>query len=484
MRTQGQTDLSMSPTFVRHNNNPPEFLQHPDSCSCLPCRLPRLHVLLMRLTSNTASSLALQGDLEAASSQFAEAHGVYKQLLKKTQIAFGKISTVNIGDSLKRSYLECLLQEGECLAWQAKWEAYAKIETEMMELISTMNSDYLSFNPRLLVQVEEQRVSVRMMREKQRWAERRAAEERELVAKMASTTLDCETPDEIEVTPGCDKASLSRIGKFYTALHIYFIENNANFVLGIGAPRKNMTSSLGVGDPEDLSKKLSNILSLIPEKEDSAGKCEEVDLKTPPVRKRVTRKPKLMIEELAIRTVRKMPKITITEESPTPRKFFKSKDKIDAENSPPNMVTPTIQAKKQSARSKSKSTTPDEYNMEATDIKPVSRSLKDIGKIKIFDDSQFKTPVKTSQNASSATTATKRSSRKVLPVIGETETPAASSSAKKSTRSSARKTVKTTSEEGPSREGSVRKSSRKTKTEEEVTPTVGTRSSRRALNRL
>lgn len=252
-----------------------------------------------------------------------------------------------------------------------------------------------------------------------------------------------------------------------------------------------MTSSLGVGDPEDLSKKLSSILSLIPEKEESAEKSEEVDLKTPPVRKRVPRKPKLEgIEELAIRTVRRMPKITITEESPTPRKFFKSKDKTDVENSPPNMVTPTIKApsaKKQSARTKSKSTTPDEYNMVAADLKPVSRSLKNIGKIQIFDDSQFKTPVKSSQNSTS-TTATKRSSRKVLPVIGETETPSASSSAKKSTRSSARKTVKTSSEEaateGPSREGSVRKSARKTKTEEAVTPTVGTRSSRRALNRL
>ena len=482
VRTQGQSDLSMSPTFVRHNNNPPEFLQHPDSCSCLPCRLPRLHVLLMRLTRNTASSLALQGDLEAASSQFAEAHSVYKQLKKKNQIASGKTATVNNGDSLKHSYLECLLQEGECLAWQAKWESYAKIETEMMELIGTMTSGYLSFNPRLLVQCEEQRVSVRMMREKQRRADNRATEERELVAKMASTTLDSETPEEIEVTPGCDKASLSRIGRSYTA---YLIEKRQTlYVLGIGAPRKNMSSSLGVGDPEDLSKKLSNILSLIPEKEESAEKCEEVDLKTPPVRKRVSRKPKLMIEELAIRTVRKMPKITITEESPTPRKFFKSKDKTDVENSPPNIVTPTIQEKKQSVRTKTKSTTPDEYNMEATDIKPVSRSLKNIGKIQIFDDSQFKTPVKTSESATSTSTATKRSSRKVLPVIGETETPAASSSAKKSTRSSVRKTAKTNSEEGPSKEGSVRKSSRKIKTEEEVTPTVGTRSSRRALNRL
>merc|ERR1712071_103176 len=108
----------------------------------------------------------------------------------------------------------------------------------------------------------------------------------------------------------------------------------------------------------------------------------------------------------------------------------------------------------QSVRTKSISSTPDEYNMVAADIKPVSRSLKNIGKIQIFDDSQFKTPVKTSQ-ISTATTATKRSTRKVLPVIGETEPPSASSSARKSTRSSARKTVKTSSEEavteGPSR---------------------------------
>ena len=252
-----------------------------------------------------------------------------------------------------------------------------------------------------------------------------------------------------------------------------------------------MTSSLGVGDAEDLSRKLTDILSLIPEKEESenAGKCEQLDLKTPPVKKRVPRKPKLMIEELAIRTVRKMPKITITEESPTPRKFFKSKDKVNLENSPPNMVTPTIQAPAsiRQARIKSKSSTPDEYSIEAAGTQTVSRSLKNIGKIQIFDDSQFKTPVKSSQNITS--TATKRSSRKALPVIGETDTPApaASSSTKKTTRSSARKTAKTSEEvvtEVPSREGSVRKSSRKTKTEEPITPTVGTRSSRRALNRL
>ena len=245
-----------------------------------------------------------------------------------------------------------------------------------------------------------------------------------------------------------------------------------------------MTSSLGVGDAEDLSRKLTDILSLIPEKEESenAGKCEELDLKTPPVKKRVPRKPKLMIEELAIRTVRKMPKITISEESPTPRKFFKSKDKVNLENSPPNMVTPTIQAPAsiRQARIKSKSSTPDEYSIEAAGTQPVSRSLKNIGKIQIFDDSQFKTPVKSSQNM---TSATKRSSRKALPVIGETDTPApvASSSTKKTTAKTSEEEV---ASEVPIREGSVRKSSRKTKTEEPITPTVGTRSSRRALNRL
>lgn len=221
VRTQGQTDLSMSPSLVRYNNNPPEFLQHPDSCSCLPCRLPRLHILLIRLMRNTASSLALQGDLEAAASQFSEAHGVYKQLIKKTQIAARNTDTEEHGDNLKLSYLECLIQEVECLAWRNKWDAYSKVETEMNELIATMTCGFLSSNPRLLVQVEEQRVSSRMMREKQGLAERRAKEETELVAKMASTTLDCEASEEIEVTPGCDKASLSRIGRFYSS---YFIK--------------------------------------------------------------------------------------------------------------------------------------------------------------------------------------------------------------------------------------------------------------------
>ena len=221
VRTQGQTDLSMSPSLVRYNNNPPEFLQHPDSCSCLPCRLPRLHILLIRLMRNTASSLALQGDLEAAASQFSEAHGVYKQLIKKTQIAARNTDTEEHGDNLKLSYLECLIQEVECLAWRNKWDAYSKVETEMNELIATMTCGFLSSNPRLLVQVEEQRVSSRMMREKQGLAERRAKEETELVAKMASTTLDCEASEEMEVTPGCDKASLSRIGRFYSS---YFIK--------------------------------------------------------------------------------------------------------------------------------------------------------------------------------------------------------------------------------------------------------------------
>ena len=274
-------------------------------------------------------------------------------------------------------------------------------------------------------------------------------------------------------------------------LHIFYYGNifPESFVLGIAAPRKNQTSSLGVGDPEDLSKKLSDILSLIPENGEGAVKDEELELKTPPVRKKVTRKPKLMIEELAIKSVRRLPKITVTEESPTPRKFFKSKDKTNLENSPPNIVTPSIQAQtKKQSRTKSKSTTPDVFTMEAEEVKLVNRSHKKPGKIQIFDDSQFKTPVKSSINVCEAsTTATKRSTRKTLPAIEETSTPAASST-KKSTRSSARKTVKTSSEESvtemPSREGSVRKSTRKTKPEELTTPTVGTRSSRRALNRL
>ena len=85
-------------------------------------------------------------------------------------------------------------------------------EAEMREVIASMSPGFLEANLRVLVQIEEQRASARMMREKKERAGRRAEEERELVARMSRSTLECETSEEIKVTPGCDKTSHSRIG--------------------------------------------------------------------------------------------------------------------------------------------------------------------------------------------------------------------------------------------------------------------------------
>ena len=99
-------------------------------------------------------------------------------------------------------------------------------------------------------------------------------------------------------------------------------------------------SSLGVGEPESLAKNLENILSLLSEEEGGEG-GKEIELKTPVMKKRIVRKPKLeeinikfpkALEELTSRTLKQLPKITISEESPTPRKFFKSKDMTNQGN--------------------------------------------------------------------------------------------------------------------------------------------------------
>ena len=91
-------------------------------------------------------------------------------------------------------------------------------------------------------------------------------------------------------------------------------------------------SSLGVGEPESLAKNLENILSLLSEEEGGEGGKEEIVLKTPVMKKRTGRKPKL--EEINF----KHPKaIAISEESPTPLpKFLKSKDMTNQENFTPD----------------------------------------------------------------------------------------------------------------------------------------------------
>ena len=197
------------------------------------------------------------------------------------------------------------------------------------------------------------------------------------------------------------------------------------------------------------------------------------------------------LEELTSRTLKQLPKITITEGSPTPRKFFKSKDKTNLENSPPDFRTPKLPASavKKGARSSSKTVKKD-LSMEPKEAKskqPV-KSLKSIGSFAIYDDSQCKTPLKDQGNDELARSASRgragaRSSKKALVESEELKTPAPSSGQRTSPRISARKKASSSpskeEERSPSlsaRRTTAKTSSRKTKSPnvEELLPSEKT----------
>merc|ERR1719300_2112713 len=109
-------------------------------------------------------------------------------------------------------------------------------------------------------------------------------EEIEIVNRMS--LLKCKEEDsQVSVTPECTRPAQTRLG----------------------TPKKNVTSSLGVGDPETLAKNLEDILSLLPE--------DGEDENNTPVLKatRKPRKPRL-IEDIVKTTVKKVPKIEIAED--------------------------------------------------------------------------------------------------------------------------------------------------------------------------
>ena len=247
----------------------------------------------------------------------------------------------------------------------------------------------------------------------------------------------------------------------------------------LGTPKKGGTASLGVGDPESLAKNLDEILSLVPKDDE-----DEPDIKTPVVKKRAPRKPKLTEE---FKPAKLVPKIQISED--TPRKFFKSRYKpsLADENSPP---TPAFRTPKVTTTDKKSVKTTDIYSLD--DVKPPVKGLKSMHNFEIFDDSQLKTPIKTTSTSSSSSVRKTRSTRKGNDDIKDEvfATPAPASTRKTSTRAtSTRKTKpKPESEEealasASASTGSTKKRSTRVKSESE-TPSTATRSSKRLLSRL
>ena len=75
----------MSPNLIRHNNNPPQHLHHPASCSCHLCDLPLLHSTLLGLLFSQAWSLVLKEDLTSALGVYSTAHQVYSLAREKVR---------------------------------------------------------------------------------------------------------------------------------------------------------------------------------------------------------------------------------------------------------------------------------------------------------------------------------------------------------------------------------------------------------------
>ena len=223
IKLPGQSDLSMSPSLVRHNYDPPEFLYHPEHCQCLPCCQPSVHTIILRLVSTQAACLVLQEELEDARSMFTMLHELYKQLLKKTNTAIKRfnLSDTLLTDQLNSSYLGCLLQQGEFLGWHQLWGDYQVTSTRCDDIINTISWQHMEWNPAHLVWYCEQTRSVALVKLKQERSTKRQEQERMMELKMSM--LQCDDMSEtVTVTPDVARPATSRIGQFLETLSLSF----------------------------------------------------------------------------------------------------------------------------------------------------------------------------------------------------------------------------------------------------------------------
>ena len=197
----GQEDLSMSPNLIRHNNNPPPYLDHPPTCSCPPCRLPLLHSTVIGLLFSQAWGLVLKQDLSAALGLYTTGQQVFRK-------ARGKVAGGE-RDRLDQVFLDHLAQQGECLAWHRLWPEYDSLSVAVQTLLSSSHH-WIQSQPSIYVRCLEQRHSVTMLREKVALQDMMRAEDTEDVVDMMSE-LSCSS-DQIQVTPDVARKTSSRAG--------------------------------------------------------------------------------------------------------------------------------------------------------------------------------------------------------------------------------------------------------------------------------
>ena len=190
----------MSPNLIRHNNNPPPYLHHPNTCPCHLCHLPLLHSTLLGLLFSQAWSLVLKEDLSSALGLYSTAQQVHS--LARTKV------TGTERERLDQVQLRHLGQEGECLAWSRLWPEYDEMWSQVESLLGS-SQHWMEAHPSLYVMCLGQRQSVLMLREKQALVD--MMREKEVMVDQMSS-LSC-SRDETKVTPVVSRKTADRIGE-------------------------------------------------------------------------------------------------------------------------------------------------------------------------------------------------------------------------------------------------------------------------------
>jgi len=400
VKLPGQDDRSMSPALVKHYHTPPPFLEHPPSCTCLPCTLPLLHRVLLGTMFSQAWGLAVAGqeDISTLSTMMVTMFTTFKQKSKALADRCQTSESI-IVQNLSKAFLNCLVQEVEIMAWQGNWERGLQIIKMIKDITDTMSYQWLSAHPALLVAYLELSSSIKDAMEKEATTEKvkKAAAEEALTKKFQSLDIE-ETCSSLTPTAGQPSSR------------------------SIGAPHKRLIPSLGVGNPDTLVKSLEETLNLVTDDTDE----QEQEPKMKAVRRGGGRPRLFSAADLTANIKRVVPKLVLKEG--TPRKFFKSKEVVsEIPNTPGDHQPPSTPGLKPQAK-----ITKSESSVKVSAVKSSSRSSLKENVYEIFED-QLTTPVQSEKPSS------KKSTRKLK---GEDsfKTPAPSTSTRTSTRkTSARK---------------------------------------------
>jgi len=296
VRLPGQPELqavTASPSLLKPVVTKPDFLFHPSSCSCFSCKTPPLHVILMKLALHRAAARDMAGDGGSAMTMVNLAMEMVPSLMAKTRA----VNPTNL-ENLRVELVEGLQGRLESLGCRHAWEECRQVMTLIKQELDALPMTKIKALPELMLRTVEQErfLDAAERREKEIQGDRKE-KELTLAGSFSKLQLDIEQSS----TPEASSRTVSR-------------------VMG-GAPSKRTMPSIGVGDPSGIAKDLEK-LGLVSEQSPiptaSSKQVKEDKKKANP---RIS-----CLDQLGDMNLRRVavPKLTLTEGTPTPKKFFKS----------------------------------------------------------------------------------------------------------------------------------------------------------------